>query len=170
MRAISTYLNISPHIPFLNFWTRTQIVGPNFWKSASKIGMLGLKCPTIWLKLKKKIQLWYKKEWIWQSSWRIPSGRIRIYNNRFWFDQKMFVDVGVDFGKKFQTMNDKKKSWNCFFEIFFFYFFFLWVLLFFQYGQEGYVDFTENEAILNGTMWKNDKFTFTKKYFVKSTL
>ena len=109
-QPLSTHLNISPHIPFLNFWTRTQIVGPNFWKSASKIGMLGLKCPTIWLKLKKKIQLWFKKEWIWQSSWRIPSGRIRIYSNRFWFDQKMFVDVGVDFGKKFQTMNDKKPT------------------------------------------------------------
>ena len=122
-QPLSTHLNISPHIPFLNFWTRTQIVGPNFWKSASKIGMLGLKCPTIWLKLKKKIQLWFKKEWIWQSSWRIPSGRIRIYSNRFWFDQKMFVDVGVDFGKKFQTMNDKKKivtliHWNILFLFF----------------------------------------------------
>ena len=130
MRTTSTYLTISPHIPFLNFWTRTQIVGPNFWKSASKIGMLGLKCPTIWLKLKKKIQLWYKKEWIWQSSWRIPSGRIRIYSNRFWFDQKLCVDVGVDFGKKSKIWMTKKivklNIWN----ISFLYFFSLGFLFF----------------------------------------
>ena len=98
---------------FLPLWTRTQIVGLNFWKSASKIGMLGLKCPTIWLKLKKKIQLWFKKEWIWQSSWRIPSGRIRIYSNRFWFDQKMFVDVGVDFGKNHEWQKNREIDSFC---------------------------------------------------------